>query len=285
MTFRWTTAKFARRIHLRGLTNQGCNTTVVQTFAKVAHQVNFAYCFSIMESNASAARTASSHSLSALQRAASTPSIARQPSISSLSSASGFPFNAKGVSTPGMTPVSPAFSLNGNGMAQGHAMQNQSLPREARKVNVESGLDSYYPFDPFDLPRTGQVIEPLYWTYGDVAVDASDDEDDSDEDEADSDSAEESEEESDDGDEDDEMAMGTSAMSHHRNPHRSTNNNNNNKLKIPKPTSASYGKGSHGHGHGTSLDRRRALRDSGVLGTSFEGMSISPARAGLTGMA
>jgi RNA polymerase I-specific transcription initiation factor RRN3 len=146
-------------------------------------------------------------------------------------------------------------------------MQNQSWPREARKVNIESGLDSYYPFDPFDLPRTGEVIESLYWTYGDVAVDASDDEDSSDEDED-----EEEEDEEDDSDDDD-VVMGTSAMSRHRNIDAGQS------LKIPKP--ASFGKGAHG----TSLDRRKALRDGGVLSTSFEGMSISPVRAGLTGRA
>ena len=242
---------------------QGCNTTVVQTFAKVAHQVGFAYCYSIMELNASAARTASSHSLSGLNRPGSTPGIARQSSIASLSSAasgsgsgSGFPFNARSTGgTAGITPLSAGGSY-------GHIHQNQSLPREARKVNIESGLDSYYPFDPFDLPRTGEAIESLYWTYGDVAVDASDDEDD-DEEEDES----EDDEDDDEGEEERVGALSTSA-----------------RKRMGVPAITTYGSKGHGHG-GTSLDRRRAVRDGGVLSTSFEGMSISPARAGLMGRA
>ena len=224
-----------------------------------------------MESNASAARTASTHSLN---RAASSSGggIVRQASIASLSSAAagaqaatGFPFGAR-TSTPGMSPITPSTP---HGHAHAHA-QNQALPREARKVNIDSGLDSYYPFDPFDLPRTGQVIEPMYWTYGDVAVDASDDEDD---DSSDSDGETDSDDDEDDEAKDEDERLGASAASAGKGK---------GKLRIPHPNS--FGS----KVHGTSLDRRRALRDGaqgGVLSTSFEGMSISPARAGLIGRA
>lgn len=212
-------------------TVQGCNSTIVQTFAKVAHQVNFAYCFSILESNASAARSTSTHSLSALSRPSSTPGVKRQGS-----SYFSRPVHASAAGTP-----------------------NLALPREARKINVDSGFDSYFPFDPFDLPRAGNFVDPLYRTWGEVMVDAdySDEEDDDDDEE---------EEEEGEGDSDEEGTA--SELDSSFSPRRT--------LKIPSSLSSRMGGGQGS----SSLDRRRVLKDGG-LSTSFDGMSISPMARGL----
>ena len=38
-------------------------------------------------------------------------------------------------------------------------------------MNIEAGLDSYFPFDPYDLPRSNEWIQPIYRTWAEVAID------------------------------------------------------------------------------------------------------------------
>ena len=118
---------------------QGCNTTIVTTFAQVAHQTNFAYCFSIIEAN----QQSSSRQIPSTATTSSyKPTPSRQSSISS-------------------------------------SITSQSMPRAARQANMDAGLDSYFPFDPFTLPCSKRFIDPLYRTWAEVASvnQQSDDED------------------------------------------------------------------------------------------------------------
>lgn len=148
---------------------QGCNPTIVQTFAKVAHQTNFAYCYSMLESNASAARSASSHSLSSLARPNPQPNnngkstFARSLSTPTAPTASG---------TPNGTFPFDRFRRSQPSQNQHSTPANLAVPRLARQANIESGLDGYFPFDPYDLPRSGTSIEGLYRTWKEVAIDA-----------------------------------------------------------------------------------------------------------------
>lgn len=139
---------------------------------------------------------------------------------------------------------------------------NLAVPRIARQVNIDAGLDSYFPFDPFDLPRSGERIEMIYRTWKEVAVDAgeeSDSEDDDDEEESAADSDSEEEED-----------LGDSPLSDHLSP----------KTTLRQTPSAKIHKGKNQLA--TSADRRRAVKDGG-LSSSFDGMSISPRFGNLAG--
>ncbi|WVQ73272.1 hypothetical protein IAR50_002840 [Cryptococcus sp. DSM 104548] len=203
----------------------GCNPTIVQTFAKVAQKAQFAYCFSILGANnqSSHSRSNSSHSISTAAK-------------------TNMPSNGRSSSGSGMARQSAAS-------VSGHAAQ--TLPRQARQVNVEAGLDSYFPFDPYDLPKSKKFVEGLYRTWGEVAEDL------------DSDSEDESDEEEEDDEDEEEDTNADSELEDHL-PHRG----------LPLPLKI----GSYGD------HRKRAWgekgRDSG-LSTSLEGMSISPGRLGV----
>jgi RNA polymerase I-specific transcription initiation factor RRN3 len=185
----------------------GCNTTVVNTFAKVAHYTNFAYCFSIIEANQqSTTRSNSSHSLSTTSTQLKHPSTSRQNSTNSAS---------------------------------------YSIPRKARQLNIDAGLDSYYPFDPFTLPRSKQFIDTLYRTWGEVSIPL---------DESDSESEDEEEEEEEG---DSEMEI------------ENTHSLRTKPMSLPKGSSWNEARRRLGPGG----------KDNG-LSSSLEGMSISPAQAG-----
>jgi RNA polymerase I-specific transcription initiation factor RRN3 len=199
----------------------GCNPTVVNTFAKVAHSTGFAYCFSIIEANQQAAA-----------RNASTTSLPKE--------------NGSGT-------TSLNTSVNGKRIPSGAGSSRQQntyamlAPRKARQTNVEAGLDGYFPFDPYDLPRSGEHVESLYRTWDEVAVDlggdSSDEDDDDDDDEM---------EEMVSSDED--LALGPGRQSVPKAVHN-----------IPRP--------SPGNSYGS---RRRNMLMDGALSTSLETMSISP---------
>lgn len=188
----------------------GCNPTIVNMFAKTAHVTGFAYCFSIIEANQAAARNASTTSLRETQPSVASTNSKRTPS--------------------------------GGGSRRPQKTLALTVPRSARQVNVDAGLDSYFPFDPYDLPRSGEYVDKHYRTWSEVAVggEESSDEDDDDEDEDEEEQGE-----------DEEMA---DSDDDHITPIR----------RIPR-ASAGY-----------SEPRRRDLLRDRVLSTSLEGMSISP---------
>jgi RNA polymerase I-specific transcription initiation factor RRN3 len=126
-----------------------------------------------------------------------------------------------------------------------------TLPRQARQTNVDSGLDSYFPFDPYDLVRSNRWIESKYRTWDEVAMGADSDDEDDDDDEED-----ESEDEEEDVSEDSELE------------NRLGSGLGGNKTSLPKAMTMPKSTPS-------SWDRRRWLKDNG-LSSSLEGMSISP---------
>ncbi|WWD18609.1 hypothetical protein CI109_103062 [Kwoniella shandongensis] len=214
----------------------GCNPTIVSTFAKVAHHTNFAYCFSIIEANQQTSyhtRSISSHSLTNTTNGTST--------TNGNGNGNGKKSN---TSRPGLTSVP---SIPGS----------QNAPRQARQSNVEAGLDSYFPFDPYDLPRSNRFIERLYRTWDEVAIESGLDSDS----DSDSESGEEAEDDDDDSGEsilEDHMILGG-------------------RKSLPISTGPGRMKiGSYG-------DHRRKILDGGRdggLSSSLEGMSISPGQFG-----
>ena len=120
-----------------------------------------------------------------------------------------------------------------------------SQPRAARQANIDAGLDAYFPYDPYHLPRSRSFIDPLYRTWEEAA--ASDIESDDEE--------EESGVTSDDGGSTLEDGFSTSRS-----------------RSVPKIGSGSF-----------SNRRRRMLTRGDGLSSSLEGMSISPAVSGGAG--
>ncbi|KAK8858714.1 hypothetical protein IAR55_002943 [Kwoniella newhampshirensis] len=212
----------------------GCNPTIVSTFAKVAHHTNFAYCFSIIEANQQTSYHTRSISSNSLTTASNTAPTAT---------------NKNGSSTsfrPGMTTVP---SIPGS----------QNAPRQARQSNVEAGLDSYFPFDPYDLPRSNKFIERLYRTWDEVAIESGIDSD------SDSDSDSGAEEEEGISDEDSGESLLEASMG--------------SRTSLPILGGGRLKIGSYG-------DHRRKILDGGRdggLSSSLEGMSISPSQFGLSG--
>ncbi|KAK4684592.1 RNA polymerase I-specific transcription initiation factor RRN3, partial [Tremellales sp. Uapishka_1] len=115
----------------------GCNPIIVDTFAKVAHSTNFAYCFSIMEANQ---QLSQSHARSTLAQNGAPLAPSRTNSASTI-------------------------------------LSNSSLiiPRHARQSNIDAGLDNYFPFDPYDLKRSNGYIQDIYRTWDEVAADLGND--------------------------------------------------------------------------------------------------------------
>ncbi|WVO18137.1 hypothetical protein L204_105840 [Cryptococcus depauperatus] len=209
----------------------GCNPTIVSTFAKVAHHTNFVYCFSIIEANQqpSHLRSLSTNCLKTLATQPQTPNSESDPSQPSYA-------NRRTLSDQGQTRLN----------------QINAVPRQARQFNIDAGLDSYFPFDPYDLPRSKKFIDKLYRTWDEVAIDDglnSDEEDSDDDDHA-------SQRELDD----EESELSGSLAS--------------NGLPPPK---TKFIIGSYGEHRRKYLDGRGGGKDGG-LSTSMEGMSISPGR-------
>ncbi|KAL1413177.1 DNA independent RNA polymerase I transcription factor [Vanrija albida] len=207
----------------------GCNPSIVSTFAKVAHSTGFAYCFSIIEANQHATSGRSTSTNSANGRSAS---------ASRTASAAG---NRRTFSRTTSAPAAPLPPV-------------LAAPRNARQINIDAGLDSYFPFDPYDLPRSGEYVEALYRTWSDVAVDLGGDSDDE------SDSDEDGEESEDSEEMDDEFTRGRMSSSAGR--------------SLPKIMPMAAKPGSYGE------HRRRIIKDAG-LSTSLEHMSISPGSAAI----
>ena len=53
----------------------------------------------------------------------------------------------------------------------------------SNSINALSELTSFFPFDPYKLPRSSSYIEPIYREWASVAIEADDDDDDDDDDE------------------------------------------------------------------------------------------------------
>ncbi|WWC88525.1 uncharacterized protein L201_003436 [Kwoniella dendrophila CBS 6074] len=220
----------------------GCNPTIVSTFAKVSHQTNFLYCFSIIEANQQ-----SSH----------------PPPTRSLSNQ-----NLKNNNTIVQQPSSEQSKLKTITRTNSSIIGSQTLPRQARQTNIESGLDSYFPFDPYDLPKSKKFIERLYRTWSEVSIkNGNDNDSDSDSDDS-SDSEAEEGVENGDGDGDDD-SIGSSLEDH---------------MKIHKSLPLNIKVGSYGeHRRNKLLDHNshnNNNRDNG-LSSSLEGMSISPNNFGV----
>lgn len=49
-------------------------------------------------------------------------------------------------------------------------------PRAARQINIDSGLDGYFPFDPYDLRRSKRWIEKHYRSWAEVGINLGGDE-------------------------------------------------------------------------------------------------------------
>ncbi|KAH8096739.1 RNA polymerase I-specific transcription initiation factor RRN3 [Cristinia sonorae] len=106
-----------------------CSTNVVMQFAKVAHSVDFLYCYPIIEAN---------------RRSDYAPNSGDNDQLKT---------------------KAPLFSL---------AMMGNSMQME---------LNTFFPFDPYKLPRSGAYIEGVYREWSSVAIDDDEDDDDDEEEE------------------------------------------------------------------------------------------------------
>ena len=131
-----------------------CSPGVVLQFARVAHQTDFIYCYSILESNkrGSPSKTGS----------LSTSVTAASGSASSVGSAS--------------------VGIGGSAISTSHTLMHPTFLRG--ELNNE--INTFFPFDPYRLPKSGNFIQEVYREWDDVAIDDSDDEEDSDASEAES---------------------------------------------------------------------------------------------------
>ncbi|KAJ3545477.1 hypothetical protein NMY22_g2430 [Coprinellus aureogranulatus] len=123
-----------------------CSPGVVSQFARVAHQTDFAYCYSILESNRRS-------------------SLSAGPTASTSGSAAGSGPSASAIST-----------------ANSHTLTHPTMMRG----ELNNDLNTFFPFDPYRLPRSGNFIQAVYREWHDVAIDDGDEDsdEDSEEDEA-----------------------------------------------------------------------------------------------------
>lgn len=123
---------------------QWCSTEVVNQFAKVAHHVNFVYCYSHLKSR---------------PRKSETPSSDRDAPL----------------------PIS-----NTSSSAPGYSLQD-----------LTAQLTTFFPFDPYSLPRSKMFVADAYLPFedSDSGHIAEEDEDDEEEDEDEEDEEDEEEEE------------------------------------------------------------------------------------------
>jgi RNA polymerase I-specific transcription initiation factor RRN3 len=56
-----------------------------------------------------------------------------------------------------------------------------TIPRQARQVNIESGMDGYFPYDPYDLPRSDKWIRGIYREWEEVAGEGEDEDEENEE--------------------------------------------------------------------------------------------------------
>ncbi|KAJ9111412.1 hypothetical protein QFC19_001181 [Naganishia cerealis] len=128
-------------------------------FAKVADLTKFMFCYSIMSANRNA-----------LENSASSRPHVRLTNASSASAAAG---------------------NGGRKDAHHNGIPHMSeFPLIGRKTLVETDLDQFFPFDPYDLPRSKVYVEKLYRHWDEVALpemkgEDEDEEDDEDDDEED----------------------------------------------------------------------------------------------------
>jgi RNA polymerase I-specific transcription initiation factor RRN3 len=79
-------------------------------------------------------------------------------------------------STLESTHISHAISLEN----LGNTDLSQVLPLIGRQSLSETSLDSFFPFDPYDLPRAKVYVERYYRNWNEVALENDDDDDDDD---------------------------------------------------------------------------------------------------------
>lgn len=122
-------------------------------FAKVADLTKFMFCYSIMSANRNALENSAS----------SRPHVRLTGSSTNVNQG-----------TSGIPPMS-------------------EFPLIGRKTLVDTDLDQFFPFDPYDLPRSKVYVDKLYRNWDEVALpgmkgEEDDDEDDDDEDDSGTDS-------------------------------------------------------------------------------------------------
>lgn len=122
-----------------------CSPGVVSQFARVAHQTDFVYCYSILESN-------------------------KRNSLSAGPSTSG----GRSISAAGSGPSASTISTSNS-----HTLMHPTMMRG----ELNNDLNTFFPFDPYRLPRSGDFIQGVYREWDDVAIDDDDDSDDSSDDE------------------------------------------------------------------------------------------------------
>lgn len=167
---------------------QVCSPEVVKQFARVAKDTSFLYLYHIIEQN-----NRSAASLAPLP-AASLPST----TSFTVSNQAAFPRGSLPVPNahvkPALTTTGSAENTSGN---RGSASSSNgtttpsglSLGPGGQPKNDEADLDSFFPFDPYQLPKSARYINNIYRTWGDTGNPMSGDDSDEDSDFEDDDEA------------------------------------------------------------------------------------------------
>ena len=188
-------------------------------FAKVADLTKFMFCYSIMSANRNS-----------LENSASSRSHVRM-------SASSTSVNQ---ATPGIPPMS-------------------EFPLIGRKTLVDTDLDQFFPFDPYDLPRSKVYVEKLYRNWDEVALPGMKAE-------------EEEDDDSDDDDNEDESGTDSDSSGRSLTPHGDRMTNRSDPLRMPPVTSGI-------RAAPTRHLPTEELRSAQQISTSLEGMKLtSPPR-------
>ncbi|KAJ9104466.1 hypothetical protein QFC21_001961 [Naganishia friedmannii] len=203
-----------------------CFPGVVDMFAKVADLTKFMFCYSIMSANRNA-----------LENSASSRPHVRLGNNSA---------NLKGDG-------------NGGRKEAGSGIPHMSeFPLIGRKTLVETDLDQFFPFDPYDLPRSKVYVDKLYRNWDEVALPEMKGDDDEDDDENEEDDEDSSAEE--DGN--------SSGRSLTPNDLSKSNTHHTQRLHMPS------GPGGLRTASGRRLPAEE-LRSAQQISTSLEGMKLS----------
>jgi RNA polymerase I-specific transcription initiation factor RRN3 len=155
---------------------QFCDESVSKQFALVASKTNFAFCYSILEQNRRGAYTGV------------VPTFVLPPSAAVPQSDSGKPTISAGISrTSSATGMSRSVFI-----ALKPSSSASTTTRDTTAATIAE-LNSFFPFDPYELPLTRSYIDGVYRVWDEVKI-VGDEEgetgsDDEDEEETDSDEA------------------------------------------------------------------------------------------------
>ncbi|KAF8312683.1 RNA polymerase I-specific transcription initiation factor RRN3 [Clavulina sp. PMI_390] len=236
-----------------------CDNVVADQFASVASKTNFASCYSIIDQNR---RT----SISGMQPTFVLPASAPASSSSSFSIPRSIASRSKTVISSSRSASSNSVSGLGSRSVfiSSHPSAVAPSTKDFTAANIAE-LNRFFPFDPYELPLSRSFVDGVYRVWDEVKIGGDDDDDDDDDEDDEDDQADSSASESDSDDDDDEAPS-------------SLDDQGASEPDVVSPSGIKAIPIALGNVAGPSSS-------SEELNQSFGGMSISPSRRVLEGMA